>query len=240
MKILLFSILCFISCSSFHSITCAKNKNSNKSKIAIKSNNNTDDSCYAFVYGNQFGYIDAISKFGSNVGHSYGGGDPRCDNRSCKEYFKFKDDVDWSKILIYSPANGTITKIEKEQLENSGYQIEIQDSDSNRLIRIFHVVPGIDFRVGVKVQKGQLFGHHIGDITYSDVAVMDFSDPKNEYYKSYTDYVCDDVFDYLKCSKSGGEGKEANQWMNMIIEPCDATRSDFDLIWGGRYGSDSK
>jgi len=122
--------------------------------------------------------IGRISKFRSGVGHDYSDSSEIC--RSMKHYFVPKT----YPVKIFSPANGTIGYLTQEW---AGTQIGIQSG--NRTFVIFHVDISPSLAVGSSVTAGQEIGTHIGNQTWSDIAVWE-----NDRLVSYFDVMNDSVF----------------------------------------------
>ena len=119
------------------------------------------------AYGNFL--IGTISRFRSSEGHDYS--DDFEKNRSMKHYFYSPG----PGTMIYSPVNGTITRIERENYENSGFQIHIASNDYPAFtFIIFHFDPVKDFVFGEKVAKGKVLGSHSknSNVYASDIAVV--------------------------------------------------------------------
>jgi hypothetical protein len=111
--------------------------------------------------------IASISKFRSAVGHDYSDGFESC--RSMKHYFKPGEDVTWSGVRLFSPVAGVIVAIEQEW---AGTKIEIESTEFPAItFTIFHVKPRQGLHQGEKVAAAQALGSHIGEQTYSDIAV---------------------------------------------------------------------
>jgi hypothetical protein len=136
--------------------------------------------------------IARISKFRSGVGHDYSDNFESC--RSMKHYFQPNNSVDWSTIKIFSPVNGTISKIEAESLSNGGTQVQIESKDYPAFyFIIFHVNLTNPLNVGDSVTAGQQLGTHIGSVTTSDIAVG-VNTPSGWKLISYFDVIMDSVF----------------------------------------------
>lgn len=111
--------------------------------------------------------ISRISKFRSNVGHNYSDDFESC--RSMKHYFQPDESVDWSAVLIYSPVNGTVSRIDQEW---AGTQVRIRSDEYPDIFFIlFHVSLDNPINIEDHVIAGQQLGTHIGEQTMSDIAV---------------------------------------------------------------------
>jgi hypothetical protein len=122
-----------------------------------------------FVYTNyiELAKIRIISKFRSGIGHDYSDDFESC--RSMKHYFQPKTNVDWQKVKIFSPIDGTITRVTEDE---AGSQIQIKSKEKPAfLFTIFHVNPANPLSVGDEVIEGQTLGTHTGSQTMSDIAV---------------------------------------------------------------------
>ena len=110
--------------------------------------------------------INKVSRFRSSDGHDYPDQFETC--RSMKHYFKVPD----ASTAIYSPVAGVITTIREEGMVGSGFQVHIRSTAQPAFtFMIFHVDPTATLAVGDKVAEGFRLGNHIGDMTYSDIAV---------------------------------------------------------------------
>lgn len=133
--------------------------------------------------------IYRISKFRSGIGHDYSDDFESC--RSMKHYFQPKDSVDWSTIKIFSPVNGTISKIYEEW---AGTQVQIKSEEYPAFsFIIFHVNLIDPLNVGDVVTAGQQLGTHIGSQTMSAIAVG-VNTPNGWKLVSYFDVMTDSVF----------------------------------------------
>lgn len=154
--------------------------------------------------------IVSISKFRSGSGHDFsyrGKGDETC--RSLKHYFNVQEtqaSIDYKSahdgrpqpfsltnaIPIYSPVDGTITKIETEQMP-IGEQLYIRpDSYPQVFIRLFHIYKLDSIEKGTKVKAGQQIGN-IGADQNTDIAIM-VTNPPRYTFVSYFDVMPDSVF----------------------------------------------
>jgi hypothetical protein len=133
--------------------------------------------------------ISQISKFRSGVGHDYSDDFESC--RSMKHYFHPKDDCDWGTIKIFSPMEGTVSKKFEEW---AGTQIWIRSKDwPSFTFRIFHVALLVPLEPGDDVSAGQQIGTHIGQQTWSDIAVS-MNTSQGERLVSYFDVMTDSLF----------------------------------------------
>ena len=125
--------------------------------------------------------IKEISRFRSSEGHDYS--DDFESNRSMKHYFRRPN----TETKVYAPVNGTLTLCEKENYENSGYQIHVSSElyPAFKFI-IFHVEPIKNFVFGEKVTAGQVLGFHTANVNVisSDIAVRVYTS-KGERLVSY-------------------------------------------------------
>lgn len=122
-----------------------------------------------FVYTNyiELAKIRIISKFRSGIGHDYSDEFETC--RSMKHYFQPKPTVDWSKVKIFSPVDGTITSVNED---NDGAQVRIQSKEYPAFFFIlFHVNLENPLAAGDEVSEGQRLGTHTGSQTMSDIAI---------------------------------------------------------------------
>lgn len=149
--------------------------------------------------------ISEISRFRSSAGHDYSDGFESC--RSMKHYYapyeKYRVNND---IEVYSPVDGTIHSIIKEQHGASdglyNKQVRIQSSKYPVFIFvIFHIdLTSSEISEGKTVKAGELIGHarmyysDINEYGYSfDIAVWDNSFSKMRYV-SYFDTMTDKLF----------------------------------------------
>jgi hypothetical protein len=138
--------------------------------------------------------IIAISKYRSGEGHDYSDGAEDC--RSMKHYFHPIDSLDWTKIKVFSPVTGTITRLTEEW---AGTQIEIQSDDYPAFrFTIFHVTMTPTRNINDKVTAGEQLGTHIGNQTWSDIAVW-VNDPTHQgRLVSFFQVITDEVFNTYK------------------------------------------
>src|SRR3989344_4715105 len=129
--------------------------------------------------------IGSVSKYRSGAGHDYAANGETC--RSMKHYFTPITDPtnNWRRnstngmppppdgqndIPIYSPVDGEVTNIEKEQTP-IGKQIWIRPSKAPAYtIRLFHIYTYDNISVGPKVSAGEKIGV-IGAQQGTDIAV---------------------------------------------------------------------
>lgn len=135
--------------------------------------------------------IYRISKFRSSVGHNYSDFVEDC--RSMKHYFEPAADVDWSSVKIFAPVSGTITRVEEEAI--GGTKLEIA-SDAYPAFRfsIFHINLSTPREINDKVTAGEQLGTHIGNQTYSDIAVIVNDTTRQGRMVSYFNVIDDNVF----------------------------------------------
>jgi hypothetical protein len=138
--------------------------------------------------------INAISRFRSAEGHDYSDGVEDC--RSMKHYFHPYDYLDWTKIVIVSPVTGTITRMYEEW---AGTQIEIQSLEYPAFrFTIFHLTMLPNLKLNDNVSAGEQLGTHIGNQTWSDIAVW-VNDPSNQgRLVSYFQVMKDELFGNYK------------------------------------------
>lgn len=111
--------------------------------------------------------ISRISMFRSSFGHSYS--DHFEDCRSMKHYFKPDNSLDWSKVKIYAPIDGTVSRIDSDR-DGSQFHITSEEYPAFTVI-LFHVNLTGTWQVGDRVTEGNQLGTHIGTQTMSDIAV---------------------------------------------------------------------
>lgn len=140
--------------------------------------------------------INKISKFRSSAGHDYSDDFELC--RSMKHYYWPKGgspggthEPSWTTIKIFSPINGTFSKIYQEW---AGEKIEIKSDEYPAFyFTIFHVDLNPAFDDGDRVYSGQQIGTHASDETMSDVAVG-VNTPNVWKLISYFDVMTDSLF----------------------------------------------
>jgi len=151
--------------------------------------------------------IATISKFRSNSGHDFSQGTGEtC--RSMKHYFNiaYSDESGraWAAnngvppapdgkndIKIYSPVDGKIVTIQKEQ--SVGEQIYIRpDSSPEYTIRLFHVYKQEGIKKGKKVKAGEQIGV-IGRYQNTDIAIQTGGGFKSNFI-SYFQAMPDSIF----------------------------------------------
>jgi len=122
-----------------------------------------------FVFANyiELAKIRIISKFRSAIGHDYSDDFESC--RSMKHYFQPKTGIDWSKVKIFSPVDGTVTGVTDDK---DGSQVRIKAKEYPAFFFIlFHVDLENPLEAGDEVGEGQALGTHIGSQTMSDIAL---------------------------------------------------------------------
>ena len=133
--------------------------------------------------------IHQISKFRSGIGHDYSDDFESC--RSMKHYFQPNDSVDWSEVEIYSPVDGTVSRMYEEW---AGTQVQIRSEVYPAFFFIiFHINLTSSLSVGDIVAAGQKLGTHVGSQTMSDIAVGD-STPNGWKLVSYFEVMTDSLF----------------------------------------------
>jgi len=150
--------------------------------------------------------IDTISKFRSNSGHDFSQGTGEtC--RSMKHYFNVPYSEEGQRlgrqnnflppapdgktdIKIYSPVDGKIVRIEKEQ--TTGRQIYIEPSSApGYTVRLFHIYESDGIKKGSKVRAGEQIGV-IGQYQNTDIAIQTGGFASN--FISYFEAMPDAVF----------------------------------------------
>ncbi len=134
--------------------------------------------------------LERISRFRSGVGHDYS--DDYEDCRSMKHYFQPKAELDWSTLAIHAPVSGTVSQIE-EEAEGTRVEIQVASHPAFRIV-LFHVVLSAPLSLGDEVSSGQQLGHHVGNQTFSDIAVAVTDQSFQRRLLSYFDLTTDDVF----------------------------------------------
>ena len=161
--------------------------------------------------------IGSISKYRSGAGHDYAANGETC--RSMKHYFTPISDPtnDWRRqstnglppppdgqndIPIYSPVDGEVTNIEKEQTP-IGKQIWIRPSKApDYKIRLFHIYTYDNISIGTKVSAGEKIGV-IGAQQGTDIAVESLA-PWSKTAVSYFQVLPDNLFTaYIKRGVAG-------------------------------------
>ena len=134
--------------------------------------------------------IYRISRFRSSVGHDYSDAFEQC--RSMKHYFEPLASADWSKVDIFSPVSGEITRVEQEW---AGTKLEMVSKDypAFRFV-IFHIQTKKNYAVGDPVAEGEALGTHIGSQTMSDIAVIVNDPTRQGRMVSYFYVLTDQVF----------------------------------------------
>ncbi len=127
----------------------------------------------------QSDYIDlskvaTISRFRSGEGHDYSDDFEHC--RSMKHYYNFATNIDSSRVRIFAPVTGTITRETAESTTNSGTQVWITPTNYPAFsFVLFHVNLTNTLPVGAAVTNGQQVGWFGGStnsgVIGSDVAV---------------------------------------------------------------------
>lgn len=148
-----------------------------------------------FVYINyiELAKIYRISKFRSGIGHDYSDDFESC--RSMKHYFRPKASLDWSKVKIFSPLDGTISRLTED---GTGSQVRIKSEEYPAFFFIiFHVNLSSPLNVGDVVTEGQMLGTHIGSQTMSDIAVG-VNTPDGWKLVSFFEVITDPVFQDYK------------------------------------------
>ena len=151
--------------------------------------------------------IDSISKFRSGSGHDFSQGTGEtC--RSMKHYFNVPHTEESERlgkqnnflppapdgkndIKIYSPVDGKIVRIEKEQ--TTGGQIYIEPTNAPKYtVRLFHIYELDGIKKGSKVTAGQQIGV-IGQYQNTDIAI-EKRKGFNPNFISYFEVMPDSIF----------------------------------------------
>jgi hypothetical protein len=134
--------------------------------------------------------IKRISKFRSNVGHSYTDSHEEC--RTMKHYFNLNmvsGDITGDSSNVYSPVDGTIKRVFDEQ-NKSGVQIWIKSSEYGAFtFAVFHVFTNRKLTVGAKIKEGEL----IGKTPNTDIAVF-VQESFGTRFISYFEVMTDELF----------------------------------------------
>jgi len=169
--------------------------------------NNGEDTNEAHFVKHDYIELDKIaniSRFRSGEGHDYPDTYEKCS--SMKHYYRPKNDVDASAIKIFSPVDGEIFITFDEEV--GGTQVYIKsDLKPDHYFAIFHINLKDGIEKGVKVKAGEQIGTHIGDQTWSDIAVMTGNPPEDFHLISYFDVISDDLFANYKAR--GVESRES-------------------------------
>ncbi|MEK7263520.1 MAG: hypothetical protein AAB071_03300 [Bacteroidota bacterium] len=137
--------------------------------------------------------IGYISRFRSAIGHDYSDDFESC--RSMKHYFQPKDTVAWANVKIYSPVDGVVLNVYPEWAGNK-YLLRAKKYPAF-FFEIFHVNPVIMLQVGDTVFAGEYIGNHVGEQTYSDIAVR-VQTPAGMKLVSYFSIMTDTLFNHYK------------------------------------------
>ncbi|MFH1688627.1 MAG: hypothetical protein ABIE42_00135 [Candidatus Eisenbacteria bacterium] len=133
--------------------------------------------------------IYRISKFRSGVGHDYSDDFESC--RSMKHYFQPSFDVDWSTVEVFSPVDGTVSRMWEEW---AGTQVQVRSGERPAFFfNVFHINLSDPLVVGDSLSAGQPLGNHIGAQTMSDIAVW-VNTPSGPKLISYFDVMTDSLF----------------------------------------------
>jgi len=136
--------------------------------------------------------VERISRFRSGVGHDYS--DDFESRRSMKHYFQPSNSVNWASVQIRSPVEGTVSRLDREGLADSGTQIRIKSREFPAFYFIlFHVRTHRRVTVGDTVSAGEVLGTHIGKQTVSDIAVG-VNTPAGWKLVSYFEVMTDALF----------------------------------------------
>lgn len=111
--------------------------------------------------------VSRISRFRSGQGHDYSDAVETC--RSMKHYFVPHSSRDWSTLVIRAPLDGEVDYVRPEW---AGVQVGIRSRDQPAFVVIlFHVTPTVPLDAGTVLTSGQVIGTHVGNQTWSDVAI---------------------------------------------------------------------
>jgi hypothetical protein len=142
-------------------------------------------------------HVERISRFRSGLGHDFADSYESC--RSMKHYFcptecmgTWPHTTSWTELPVYSPADGSITRLEAEQTFGTQAYIRPEGLPTWE-VRVFHVTPLPSLMVGNSVAAGQLLGHHAADETMSDIAVQQLRDDGFRLV-SFFDTLTDEAF----------------------------------------------
>ncbi|KIG13284.1 hypothetical protein DB30_00379 [Enhygromyxa salina] len=120
---------------------------------------------HSYIDLDQIGWM---SKFRSGLGHDYSDAFEHC--RSMKHYAYPLDGVDWSTVEVYAPVAGQVIAVEQEW---AGSRVQIRSSLHPEFdFLIFHIDLMGPLAIGAELEAGELLGTHIGDQTWSDIAVF--------------------------------------------------------------------
>ena len=148
---------------------------------------------FVYAYYIELVKIHLISKFRSGIGHSYSDDFESC--RSMKHYFQPKASAAWAKVKIFSPVDGTVTRVTEDE---DGAQVRIKSKEYPAFFFIlFHVNLSNPLSVDDEVTEEQMLGTHIGSQTMSDIAVG-VNTPGGWKLVSYFDVIADVVFQDYK------------------------------------------
>jgi len=127
-----------------------------------------DDEIQRFVQSKyiELDKISHISKFRSGIGHDYSDNFESC--RSMKHYFVPRQNVDPLKVKIFSPVDGTVTKLDEGW---AGTQVHIESDLYPLLTFILFHVNVTSLQINDSVSANEQIGFHIGSQTSSDIAV---------------------------------------------------------------------
>lgn len=152
--------------------------------------------------------IAMISKFRSGSGHDFSKGGETC--RSMKHYFappynRAGDELrsknnglppgpdGKTDISIFSPVDGKISGVQKEQ-SLLGEQIYIEPNSTSKFtIRLFHIYLDSGIKKGSTLKAGQKIGV-IGQYSSTDIAIQESSWSKIGKYYSYFEAMPDNIF----------------------------------------------
>jgi hypothetical protein len=133
--------------------------------------------------------IRRISFFRSSVGHNYSDELESC--RSMKHYFMPRNAATAPTIEIRAPFSGKVTRTFEEW---AGTQVQIQSSVTPAFIVVlFHVALSQPLAEGQTLAAGDILGTHVGNQTFSDVAVS-VTTPQGRRLVSYFELISDDIW----------------------------------------------
>lgn len=133
-------------------------------------------------------HVTRVSLFRSHDGHDYSDDVESC--RSMKHYFKAPP----AAATVYAPVTGTVRMTMEETTWGTQVQITSADLPSFTFV-IFHVALASPLAAGDGVTAGQALGTHIGDQTYSDIAVEVNGPARQRRLVSYFDTLTDAAFE---------------------------------------------
>lgn len=146
--------------------------------------------------------ISCVSLFRSSVGHDYSWASPEEECRSMKHYFRPREDVDGTTLIIFTPTSGIVVRMREEWI---GTQVEIvPDAAPDFTIHIFHIFLDPSIVEGVHVRAGQPLGMHTGVTSAADIGVRGPADAYSYFqvmtpqlFQKYIDKGVQSVDDFM-------------------------------------------